>query len=499
MVTPLQRSFTFGTVLLALSCGAYLVKPIADPDLWWHLTIGRWIISHGRVPQEDFWNMFAIGTPWRAYSWSVEALFAFLDNRFGPQGLMCLKLVIAFSLALSLFYCLTKLSSDRKMGSLLGALTTLACFNHFTLRPQLISWLCFILVLNIAQQIEERNLSWRSGIGLFILSIVWANTNITPSLGIFAASLWIYGRRRFWAGLKVVLICFAGTLLTPYGGGEWLTVLAKTAHPFRHGGVSEFAPASVLQTAVIILLFELVLLGWAYHRMPRALAVPKLFMAAVFNLAALATVKFIPYAVFANGFLLALYWHRAGLRGAGLGNLGEGLTRLLEVLARIPKWLAALLLIGFCVWKLNWLSAQPLDVKHLPVGAVDFILERQLAHPILVGFDVGGYMMYRLSDRKGNLQYPVPIDGRTNVTPPHVWRNFITAFRGQAGWQEYFALVGPKTVLWKKTSPLISILLHGSLWCLVYEDGSLEEGYAVFISHSTFEERKGEFSSPNCR
>jgi hypothetical protein len=29
------------------------MKPITDPDIWWHLQTGPWIIEHRAVPQTD--------------------------------------------------------------------------------------------------------------------------------------------------------------------------------------------------------------------------------------------------------------------------------------------------------------------------------------------------------------------------------------------------------------------------------------------------------------
>ena len=58
---------------------AWAISGRADPDLWWHLAIGNWIIAHGDIPASEHWNRFSIGDPFRAYSWSIEILFSFLE------------------------------------------------------------------------------------------------------------------------------------------------------------------------------------------------------------------------------------------------------------------------------------------------------------------------------------------------------------------------------------------------------------------------------------
>src|SRR5919197_4765573 len=44
--------------------------PVLDPDIWWHLRVGQWVVEHGTVPQTDPFSQ--AGRPWVAYSWLYE-------------------------------------------------------------------------------------------------------------------------------------------------------------------------------------------------------------------------------------------------------------------------------------------------------------------------------------------------------------------------------------------------------------------------------------------
>ncbi|MCB0360829.1 MAG: hypothetical protein KDD44_14370, partial [Bdellovibrionales bacterium] len=83
------------TLAIAFICcfTCYLVSPLIDPDLWWHLTVGRWILAHQSLPIVDNWNRFALGHSWVAYSWSVEVLYAMAYRFAAEQGLVILKLL----------------------------------------------------------------------------------------------------------------------------------------------------------------------------------------------------------------------------------------------------------------------------------------------------------------------------------------------------------------------------------------------------------------------
>jgi hypothetical protein len=85
------------------------------------------------------------------------------------------------------------------------------------------------------------------------------------------------------------------------------------------------------------------------------------------------------------------------------------------------------------------------------------------------------------------------------VTPPEVWKKYLQADLGERSWKEYFDLVKPETVLWRRDSPLLAILTATNDWCQVFETVDANEmGYVVFLKRERLEQRPTEFSSPNC-
>src|SRR4051794_26880358 len=46
-------------------------EPVFDPDIWWHLRTGQWVLEHRDVPHLDPFSQ--IQKPWVAYSWLYEA------------------------------------------------------------------------------------------------------------------------------------------------------------------------------------------------------------------------------------------------------------------------------------------------------------------------------------------------------------------------------------------------------------------------------------------
>ncbi len=95
---------------LVVVVGSYICLPVADPDLWWHITVGKWIVAHGEVPHVDYWNMFSNDKLWRAYSWSNEIVLALIDARWGPRGLAIAQVILGISLVACLQYVFGRLA-----------------------------------------------------------------------------------------------------------------------------------------------------------------------------------------------------------------------------------------------------------------------------------------------------------------------------------------------------------------------------------------------------
>ena len=69
-----------------------------DPDTYWHLAAGQWILDHGRVPHVDVFSYSRPGIPWVAHEWLSEVLMA-LAWRAGGWGGMLVLFAVAMGAA----------------------------------------------------------------------------------------------------------------------------------------------------------------------------------------------------------------------------------------------------------------------------------------------------------------------------------------------------------------------------------------------------------------
>ena len=511
--------FALLVLCAAVAAAAFLLcMPLSDPDLWWHLVAGRWMLAHKALPEKDLWNQFSGDTPWIAYSWSNELLYAAVEQQFGLAGLQWLQTGFGTLLAGSVAYVTYKLSRSAIASGGLTAAAALAFYPYFGLRPQVVSWILFLWLLFAAEMLRcAAPKSARSiYLSIFAIGVVWANSHITAALGIGALALWLLKSERSglpW--LTAPLAMFTGTLLTPNFGGEWLTFAAKSSHPFSHMFVREFQPGTITSfpTFAVIALccaLYLVLKNFAQDEArnstdPFPATLPQLLTLTVFAMGALAVQKFIPYALLTVCVLLA----------KSLGTQSQSADAWLvalipaQVTARRrlhPLAAAIVLLLAYGTYsylpdRISPANAAIVDTRRVPEAAMEFIEANTLGSPLLHGFTDGGYVMFRRANAAGEVGDKVVIDGRTNVNNTAITAAYLDALAAKATWQKFVELTGASTVLWENRFPLTQILLNDPEWCHVFPPADVplaEQQWSVFITREQFDSNFMRLTSRNC-
>ena len=49
---------------------------LADPDTFWHIRFGQWVLDHAQFPTVDFFSYTAAGKPWITTEWLSGFFFA---------------------------------------------------------------------------------------------------------------------------------------------------------------------------------------------------------------------------------------------------------------------------------------------------------------------------------------------------------------------------------------------------------------------------------------
>jgi hypothetical protein len=161
---------------------------VLDPDLYWHIATGNWIVDHMAVPHTGILSRTAASLPWTAYSWGYEVLVSRAGAWFGLLGLGLFGAGMTFMVALTLFWSLLRLSGG--FWSSLGLCVVACAAFVFSLmpRPVFFSMSLYILVLTLLLEARRRGnirlLYWLPAIFL-----LWANLHIQFIYGLFPIGL----------------------------------------------------------------------------------------------------------------------------------------------------------------------------------------------------------------------------------------------------------------------------------------------------------------------
>src|SRR5215472_9474511 len=81
-----------------------------DPDTFWHIRVGQWILDHAQFPTVDSFSYTAAGKPWISTAWLSEILLAAAYKTSGWHGVILLPAIACSAIiAMLCFYLLRHL------------------------------------------------------------------------------------------------------------------------------------------------------------------------------------------------------------------------------------------------------------------------------------------------------------------------------------------------------------------------------------------------------
>jgi len=230
-VTRLPIAFVFGVgvFMLLLLLGSRL---LADPDTFWQIAIGNWIIDHGAVPRQDVFSFTMRGAPWISTQWLAQVLYAVVYDRAGWAGPVLLaSLAIATAFALLARFLFDRLAPVPALILTLAALVLsaphLGARPHVLALPVMVAWFA-----GLVRAADDRRVpAWP----LLLVMMLWANLHGSFILGlaliapIAADAVWTAERKQrvrlalYWFYFAVVAALAA--CITPYGPESILATL----------------------------------------------------------------------------------------------------------------------------------------------------------------------------------------------------------------------------------------------------------------------------------
>lgn len=216
-----------------------LLFPIANPDLWWHLSAGGVMAEGHKFLRADIFSHTLQGYPWVNFEWISQILFYKLFAYWGLTGIYVFKIIACIFILLLLF----KLIFDTKIrGAPLFALLFLGyeVLNpRLHERPELWSFLFLTIFIFICLKNRTKDFSWTYPLVLGAIMLLWVNMHggfifgfgVLFSFGL--GSIWDQSNQKKFYGFSF-LICLLMSFINPYGPKIYLIFL-EHARQFKTG------------------------------------------------------------------------------------------------------------------------------------------------------------------------------------------------------------------------------------------------------------------------
>jgi len=467
--------------------------PLVDPDYFWHLKTGEYIVAHGALPAGDVFSFTRLGQPWVLHEWLFEVLVYAIHAAFGDNGVRCMTAAFAVGTLALAFTTARRLAGSAIAAWIPLMIGTVAFVGTISPRPQLLTYLCFALYLSVLLAFKYAG-TVRPLFLLPPLMVVWVNAHAGYAVGVallllFAACEWLLWalrardpaqKRRLLRLTGVVALVLLASLVNPGMFERWL-------YPFQVLGMAVNAILQewqspdfhLVRARAYLALALLFLVSWTYAaRKPdlTELALPLFFAVQGFiavrhvPLAVLALLPFTALAL-ANGPLAALEAVmrrlapvQAYLARRGAGGVGRDLGARESVLNWVMAG-AVILCLPPYMRSLQAQSGPQARLAALPRGAADFIAARGIGGKLFNRYADGGYLLYRLAPHAR-----VVVDGRADVYGDRFITDYMRIYDGAADWKEKFERLDIDLAVLPHDAPIRQLLLAHARFREIYRD-----------------------------
>ncbi|MFN8564462.1 MAG: hypothetical protein U0703_23230 [Anaerolineae bacterium] len=461
------------TIILFALIFALAARVPVDTDTWWHIRSGEYTLSHGMIYADPF-SFTMQGQPWVNHSWGSQIILYAAWQIGGALGLSVFTAALATA---GMFFIYKMCEGSSYMRAFVLIIGAAAAAVFWSPRPQMLSFFLSAVVLYLLYLYRRKKADrlWL----IPILMAVWGNLHAGFSIGFIFMGGVIVGEslgrlfnpkgeylswRQIGKLIAIGLISAAALVINPYG-------LQMLLVPFQTVGIG--ALRNFIQEwnspnfqgretwgFVILLLGVLGAAGASKRRINWTDFV------LVSGTAFMALLAGRNIAVFAVAATPVLTYHLDSIL-TERGWLLQPIQRITARMARLNLILVIVVLVGALLKVLLILEPISLDADmraYLPVGAAEYLSQAQPLRPMFNSYNWGGYLMF------ANPDYPVFVDGRTDLYGDAFLTEYLQTAVGGDGWRETLDHYGINTVVIEKDSGLARRLRDEPGWSEAYDD-----------------------------
>jgi hypothetical protein len=431
-------------------------RPLADPDIWWHVRLGDLIRSSG-VPHRELWSYPILGDPWHPTAWLTDVLLSGLHEAGGWRAIVLFK-VVTSGVILVMLYRQVVPRGRAEITAPVFVIAVASIGVFFGERTQMLSLVLVLIVAPWAVRLATTG-QWRAWHWVAI-TYLWCNVHglwvLGPALLGLGAVSWVAQSRFSRSSVRTLLaagctaaIAVLSTMATPVGPG--LTFQPLAVHAIAPE-ITEWQPTSLLGNAPrgFSLLLLVLVVSWVIVP-PRKVGLVVLTLSAVaFSFVAVRNVGPVT-------LLLAPIVAQAA--GAAFGPM---LARRPQSL--IPAWVGiavAAVTIGLVA---TAAFTRPAVEPTIPWRIVHELNALPQPKHVVSDFLLSGVLTGEART------VSVAMDTRVDNYSEAYAHNYLAMLRMGPNWRATFAQADPDYVVLQDDSGLLDYLTHDRHWVVMTRD-----------------------------
>lgn len=459
--------------LFLLSLFAIAVRETTDPDMWWHLRTGEYILQNG-IPRQDVFSFTVAGQPWITHEWLSQLSLWGLYQVGGPPLLILVTAALTTLTFWLIYHCCL---GQPYLAAFVTLLSALASAIVWGARPQMFNLLFFALFVYLLERWRGQRLSPRALWLIPLLTLLWANLHSGYFLGIALLIVYTAGEavQRYvsaadslpWPAIRrlalITALAFLCAAINPNGPSLWLYPFATLGSGAMQSYIQEWhSPDFHLPIFwPFVGLMVLGVAGWAFSRQRPTWTDVLLFLGTF--AAGLLSARHIPIFALAAAPIVSRCWLPAFTHTPLYPTLSGERPDLKGL--PILNWLLVLAtLLGVVGWTgQTILDNEAAIASRFPVAAVDYLLAHDLAQARgYNSYGWGGYLIWR--------GLPVFVDGRADVYGDNFLRFYRQTLELQPNWAEPLNQFDVQYILIERDAPLTALLDIHPHWQAAYTD-----------------------------
>lgn len=167
-------------------------KIFLDDDVFWHLSTGRFIVQNGYIPSADVFGFMTSGTKWIPFEWGWDVTTYLVYNIAGFYSLSIFRTLIVMAAFAIIIYVLWRNEISLSLIVLFSVLLVFSSLGRFSIRPQVVTYLFFILILYIFYRFKNNYKGKKSfAVILPVIFLLWANMHMGVLLGLAVFGIFV--------------------------------------------------------------------------------------------------------------------------------------------------------------------------------------------------------------------------------------------------------------------------------------------------------------------